>query len=147
MPLIEFNEAKVLHLCQHDIEGPQQPRLTSPHLRPRRHVSSSLAHIRIDHNAGVTLRRITRNAGQKVAARRCGTGARDLELCAFGVELRGVGLVEREQLVADEVVAGCEAGRDGAGPLELLEDVVVAPGGAGEGRGGHALLVDLLHLR
>jgi hypothetical protein len=52
--------------------------------------------------------------------------------------------VKSDNLVADKVVARGESGGNGAGPLEVLEDIVGAPGGAGERRGGHAFLVDLL---
>lgn len=51
--------------------------------------------------------------------------------------------MERDDLVADEVVACLEALRDGGFEVQFREDLVGAPAGTGEGRGRHAHLVDL----
>jgi hypothetical protein len=118
--------------------------LTSPHLRARRRVRSSLAHVRVNRDSRVALSSVSRNSSKVVAAGRTSSRSRDNDLRALGVELGRVGLVEGDDLVANEVVARGEGGGDGAGPFEVLEDVVGAPGGAREGRGGHAFLVDLL---
>ena len=51
--------------------------------------------------------------------------------------------LRRQQLVAHQVVAGREGFWDRGLPEELLQDFGRAPGGAAQGRGGHAFLVDL----
>lgn len=51
--------------------------------------------------------------------------------------------MQGKQLVANEVVAGCERLGDCGLPVQLLEDLGSAPGCAAKGRCGHAFLVDL----
>lgn len=68
----------------------------------------------------VALRGVGRNRLEVVRGRRSSTTPRDNELSTLGVELRGVGLVESEQLVADEVVARGKVRGDLARPLKGL---------------------------
>ena len=80
-----------------------------------------------------------------------GAGAADGELGALGVPLGVVGLVEGDELVADEVVAGGEPGGDGAGEaLVTTNELGDAPAAGGLGVeedggavAGEARLVDL----
>ena len=51
--------------------------------------------------------------------------------------------MQRQQLVAHQVVARRERLGHRGLPEELLQDFGRAPGGAAQGRGGHAFLVDL----
>lgn len=99
--------------------------------------------IRTHHDTGVRLGSVGGDGGQEVGGGSSGTGAGNLDLGALGVELGSVGLVESEQLVADEVVAGLEAGGDLAGPLEVLVDEGGTPVVAVEGVAPQTHLVDL----
>lgn len=67
-------------------------------------------------DVGVAILAVPRNSSLVRGIRCGGARAGDSELCAFGVELRRVGLVESNQLVADEVVAWCKSLWDGACP-------------------------------
>ena len=49
-----------------------------------------------------------------------GTATGDGELSAFWIELRGVGGVDGEEFVTNEVLAWLEGGGDGAGPGAVL---------------------------
>lgn len=117
--------------------------LTSPHLGTGASVCGALVSIRVDSDAGVALRGISRDSSEVVAAGLCRAGAGDLNLSALSIKLRVQRLVKSEQLVANQVVAGCKRLGNSRLPVQLLEDLGCAPGGAAEGRCGHALLVDL----
>jgi len=73
-------------------------------------------------DVGVALLAVAGNGGLVRSIGLCGAGAPDGDLGALGVELRGVGLVQRDELVSDQVVAGGEASRDGARPLLVAAD-------------------------
>lgn len=118
-------------------------RLPTPNLRSRARIRRNRITIRIDRNARIILARIPRDIRQIISTRLCRTTPTDHNLRTLGVELRCIGLVQSQQLVTDQIVACRERGRDGRFPVQVLEHVVGAPGGAGEGRGGHAFLVDL----
>lgn len=76
-----------------------------------------------------------------------GAGTGDGELGALWVELRSAGLVESEDLVADEVVSWLEGGGDRGGPLEGVEDDGVAPLALVDGSGKETGLGEELALR
>lgn len=79
------------------------------------------------HDTGVGLRSVRRNGGQEVGGRGGSARTSNLNLRALGVELRSVGLVESEKLVADQVVARLKALGDRAGELQVLVDIVGSP--------------------
>lgn len=89
----------------------------------------------INHNAGIGHLEDAGDGDEVVTAGGGGAGASDGELGALGVELGGVGLVKREDLVADEIVAGGKRSRDLGGPLERIQDDAVAPFALCEGAG------------
>lgn len=120
--------------------------LTSPDLRPRGGVCGCLAPVGIDHDAGVILGRISRNIREEVTAGLCGAASSDLNLSAFCVELRAVGLVEGKEFVTDEVVSGGKRRRDAGLPVQFLENIVISPGSATQRRSSHSLLVNLFHV-
>lgn len=95
------------------------------------------------HDTGVRLGSVGGDGGQVAGGGSCGTRAGNLQLGALGVELRSVGLVESQKLVADEVVAGLEGLGDGAGPLQVVQDVGGTPVVAVQDAAGKTLLVDL----
>lgn len=117
--------------------------LTSPDVRARAPVGLALVSVGVDGNAGVALGGVAGNVGEIVTTGLCRARASDLDLSALSVELRVQGLVKSEQLVANEVVAWCQRTGDLGLPVQLLEDLGCAPGGAAEGWCGHALLVNL----
>jgi hypothetical protein len=86
---------------------------------------------------------VGRDGGEVLGAGRGGSGAGDFDLGTLGVELRGVGLVEGQQLVADEVVAGLEAGGDLARPLLGVVYDAGSPVVAVQAGTGQTLLIDL----
>jgi hypothetical protein len=94
-------------------------------------------------DAGVGGRGVGRDGGQEGSGRDAGSAAGDDELGTLWVPLGGVGLVESQQLVPDQVVSWGQAGRDGGGPLESGLDDGGSPAGAGEGRCSHSHLVNL----
>lgn len=108
-----------------------QPPLPGPNLRPRARICSDRITIRIDGDARIALRRIPRNARQELSARLRGPTTRDLDLRTLGVELRGLGLVQREQLVAHEVVSWGQGFGNRGFPVQVLEHFGGAPGAAG----------------
>lgn len=91
----------------------------------------------------VRLRSIRRNLSQKASPRNLGPRPRHLELGALGIKLRRVGLVQRQQLVANQVVPRLQRRRDAARPLERLEHDGGAPVLAVEHVAREAHLVNL----
>jgi hypothetical protein len=69
----------------------------------------------------VALGGVGRDGLEVVRGRRSRAAPGDDELGTLGVELGSVGLVESEQLVADEIVARNKVGGDLARPLEGLQ--------------------------
>lgn len=59
------------------------------------------------------------------------------------VELRGVCLVQSEELETDKVGTGLQAGRDGGSPLERIHDLAVTPSTIVDGTAQETSLVDL----
>lgn len=79
-------------------------------------------------DVGVAVRAVSGDSGQVRRVGNTSPGALERDLRALGVPLRVVGLVQRNQLVADEVVARREVGNR-ARPLPTANEVGDAPAG------------------
>ena len=84
--------------------------------------SSATERAKTHRDARVVLGRVGRDAEEVVGRRSRRATAGHGELGALGVELGRVGLVQSEQLVADQVVAGGKVLGDLAAPFEVLEN-------------------------
>lgn len=101
-------------------------------------------------DVGVAVRAVAGDAGQVLARGRAGAGAAERDLSALGVELGRVRLVERDQLVPDEVVSGREVGDRARPRLVPADELGDAPAGGllavEEHRGAVALEAGLVDL-
>ena len=101
------------------------PNLPRPHRWPWNGIRSNLR-IRIAINIDIDFRIAhaihARDARQIARGRRFAASVRDGDLRALGIPLRGVGGMDRQQLVPEKVVAVGQGRGDGAGPARVLRD-------------------------
>jgi hypothetical protein len=116
--------------------------LTSPDSGTWGSVRSDRVAIGVDSDSGVALGGVSWDRGEERASWLSRSGSLDLKLGALSIELRGLGLMKSEELVTDEVISRSKGSRNGALPVEVLEDLSGTPVAAGQRWGGHALLID-----
>jgi len=94
-------------------------------------------------NAGISSTSVSRNGGKITSGRCSSSTACYHELCALGVPLRCICLVQSQQLMSNEIVSRSKSSWNSTRPLEVLVNNCSSPTRACKWRSGHAHLIDL----